>query len=218
MTSPGLIPALAPRRARLDLGDERALGLVEAERLARVARRPAGSRRRACRARRARSRAAAGARPSARRSGWRSRCPAPPGMIAVLMPTTSPLQVEERPAAVARVDGGVGLDEVVVRARRRCSRPFALTMPIVTVWPRPNGLPIATTYSPTRSCSLEPSGDERADPSRPSSSSTREVELARRGRCTFASSSRSSASLTRTVVGVLDDVRVGRRRTRRRRR
>ena len=36
--------------------------------------------------------------------------------IAVLMPTTSPLRVEQRAAGVARIDGGVGLDEVVVRA------------------------------------------------------------------------------------------------------
>ena len=29
-------------------------------------------------------------------------------------------------------------------------RPIALTMPIVTVWLRPNGLPIASTTSPGR--------------------------------------------------------------------
>ena len=40
--------------------------------------------------------------------------PRPLGLIAVLMPTTSPVQVEERAAAVAGVDRGVGLDEVVV--------------------------------------------------------------------------------------------------------
>jgi ABC-type branched-subunit amino acid transport system substrate-binding protein len=31
-----------------------------------------------------------------------------------------------------------------------CSRPFAETMPAVTVPPRPNSLPTATTQSPTR--------------------------------------------------------------------
>ncbi len=36
---------------------------------------------------------------------------------AVLMPMASPLQVEQGPAAVARVDGGVGLHQVAVRAR-----------------------------------------------------------------------------------------------------
>ena len=42
-------------------------------------------------------------------------------------------------------------------APARALRPFALTIPIVTVVPRPNGLPIATTYSPTCTASLDPS-------------------------------------------------------------
>ncbi len=37
-------------------------------------------------------------------------------------------------------------------------RPVALTMPCVTVWPSPSGLPIASTGSPTRSRSERPSG------------------------------------------------------------
>ena len=36
-------------------------------------------------------------------------------------------------------------------------RPSALTMPLVTVWPTPNGLPIASTLSPTSSWSELPS-------------------------------------------------------------
>ena len=36
------------------------------------------------------------------------------------------------------------------RRRRRSRGPCALTMPIVTVWPTPSGLPIASTTSPTR--------------------------------------------------------------------
>ena len=43
--------------------------------------------------------------------------PRPLGLIAVLMPTTSPFEIEERTAAVAGVDRSVGLDEVVVGAR-----------------------------------------------------------------------------------------------------
>ena len=35
-------------------------------------------------------------------------------------------------------------------------RPSAETMPLVTVWLKPNGLPIASTTSPTRSVSDEP--------------------------------------------------------------
>ena len=57
------------------------------------------------------------------------------------------LEVEERPAGVAFVDRRVRLDELVVRAvadtaaeRRNDSA--------VTVPPRPNGLPMATTHSP----------------------------------------------------------------------
>src|SRR6478735_1553071 len=39
----------------------------------------------------------------------------------------------------------------------RWLRPSALTMPMVTVCPTPNGLPIASTTSPTRVCSMRPS-------------------------------------------------------------
>ena len=36
-------------------------------------------------------------------------------------------------------------------------RPSAETMPLVTVWPTPNGLPMASTWSPTCSASELPS-------------------------------------------------------------
>ena len=87
-------------------------------------------------------------------------------------------------------------------------RPLALTMPIVTVLPRPNGLPMATTYSPTRSASLEPSAATGRSFGGSSSLST-------------AMSSRSSLPTTLALelavvgeldlhrVGVVDDVRVG---------
>src|SRR6185295_2651794 len=51
------------------------------------------------------------------------------------------LRVHERAAGVAVVD-----------------RPVALTMPIVTVWPTPSGLPIASTTSPICELSELPSG------------------------------------------------------------
>ena len=41
------------------------------------------------------------------------------------------------------------------------SRPFALTMPAVIVFSRPNGLPMATTHSPTLSLSGSPIDDAR---------------------------------------------------------
>ena len=40
-------------------------------------------------------------------------------------------------------------------------RASAETMPLVTVWPTPNGLPIASTRSPTSSASLSPSVERR---------------------------------------------------------
>ena len=36
------------------------------------------------------------------------------------------------------------------------TRPLALTTPTVTVWSKPNGLPMAMTHSPTRRASLSP--------------------------------------------------------------
>ena len=64
------------------------------------------------------------------------------------------VDVEERPAGVAVVDRRVGLDRVVDRevVRRFICRWSALTMPLVTVSSSPNGLPIATTVSPTARC------------------------------------------------------------------
>ncbi|EKE16935.1 MAG: hypothetical protein ACD_10C00710G0001 [uncultured bacterium] len=38
----------------------------------------------------------------------------------------------------------------------RCERPRAETIPIVTVWPTPKGLPMARTTSPTRKLSIWP--------------------------------------------------------------
>ena len=72
-------------------------------------------------------------------------------------------QVEERAAGVARVDGGVGLEEVVVAGSGRGGtsslvRPLALMMPALTVCESPNGLPMATTQSPTSMASESPSG------------------------------------------------------------
>ncbi len=65
------------------------------------------------------------------------------------------VHVEQRAAGVAPVDGGVGLDEVVVRSLVDVAAAGA-TMPAVTEPPRPNGLPIASTQSPTRDLSLSP--------------------------------------------------------------
>jgi hypothetical protein len=57
--------------------------------------------------------------------------------------------VEGRAAGVALVHGRVDLDEVVIRAVADVAAA-AETMPAVTVPPRPNGLPTASTQSPIR--------------------------------------------------------------------
>ena len=71
--------------------------------------------------------------------------------LAVLMPISSPLRLTSAPPELP------GLIEASVWMKfwkpspRRPLRPTADTMPEVTVWPMPNGLPTATTKSPTLS-------------------------------------------------------------------
>ena len=106
-----------------------------------------------------------------RRSGSRTRArssrPAPTSRAAVGRRTDRgvdadhvAVQVDQRAAGVAGVDRGVGLDRRVRRVLARLrlgalglptetGRFSALTMPEVTVASRPNGEPIATTFSPT---------------------------------------------------------------------
>jgi len=75
-------------------------------------------------------------------------------------------------------------------------RANADTMPMVTVWPTPNGLPIASTRSPTWSSS-ESCSSRNGTGSRPTSilSTARSVLSSERTR--VASNSRRSASTTR---------------------
>jgi hypothetical protein len=61
--------------------------------------------------------------------------------------------VDQRAARVAEVDRGIGLDEVLEMVDVQVVAPQAEMMPMVTVWPTPNGLPIASTTSPTRAWS-----------------------------------------------------------------
>ena len=67
----------------------------------------------------------------------------------------TPLHVEQRTAGVAVIDRCIGLDVVAVR-RVRTSRLSALTIPAETDRPRPSGLPMANTWSPTLSLVLSP--------------------------------------------------------------
>ena len=76
--------------------------------------------------------------------------------------------VDQRAAAVAGIDGRIGLQEAlesVVAARRYVSRPFALMIPCRHSVIEPNGLPIASTQSPTFTESELPSfADGRSRP------------------------------------------------------
>ncbi len=81
--------------------------------------------------------------------GMAKPMPLPLGLMAVLMPTTCPRRLKSGPPLLP----GLMLASVWMKSSYGPApmvRPLALTMPIVTVWPRPNGLPMATTYSPTR--------------------------------------------------------------------
>ena len=87
--------------------------------------------------------------------------PCAPLIMAVLMPTTSPARRHQRPAGVAGIERGVGLDDVVdqpAAEAARSERPSADTTPAVTVDSKPSGLPIATTSWPR----LQPRGCRRA--------------------------------------------------------
>ena len=114
---------------------------------------PAGCARRA-------SRAADGRTPSAGRrcscamlAGIEKPMPIEPPegeKIAVLMPITSPSMLNSGPPELPRLIAA----SVWMKSSYgpwRMSRPRAETMPAVTEPPRPNGLPIASTQSPTRS-------------------------------------------------------------------
>ena len=71
--------------------------------------------------------------------------------IAVLMPITWPSMLNSGPPELPRLIAA----SVWMKSSYWpwwMSRPRAETMPAVTVPPRPNGLPIASTQSPTRDC------------------------------------------------------------------
>ena len=71
------------------------------------------------------------------------------------MPITSPFMLNSGPPELPRlIAASVWMKSSY--GPERMSRPRAETMPAVTVPPRPNGLPIATTQSPTRAVSLSP--------------------------------------------------------------
>ncbi len=75
--------------------------------------------------------------------------------MSELMPTTSPLRLNSGPP---ELPGLIATSVWMNGTRFSCgrSRPLALTIPAVIVFSSPNGLPIATTHSPTLSFSGSP--------------------------------------------------------------
>ena len=74
--------------------------------------------------------------------------------LAVLMPTSSPRRLTSAPPELpGLIDASVWM-KFWKPSPGRPLRPTAETMPEVTVWPTPKGLPTATTKSPTSSRSL----------------------------------------------------------------
>src|SRR5574337_66539 len=74
-------------------------------------------------------------------------------LIPIRLPFTSTSAPPELPGLIA-ASVWMKFSKVLMP---RWLRPSALTMPPVTVWPTPNGLPIASTWSPTCSASELPS-------------------------------------------------------------
>ena len=77
--------------------------------------------------------------------------------MAVLMPTRLPLTSTSAPPELPGLMAASVWMKFSKVLMPSWLRPSALTMPQVTVWPTPNGLPIASTTSPTCSASELPS-------------------------------------------------------------
>ena len=77
--------------------------------------------------------------------------------ICELMPINSPLVLTSAPPELPRFIGAsVCRKSSKLPLLKPVCRPFALMIPIVTVWPTPSGFPIASTTSPTRVRSESP--------------------------------------------------------------
>ena len=150
------------------------------------------------------------------RSGPRSRCrrcrAAPPVSIWELIPITSPAASISGPPELpgliaASVWITLSIEKPLGAWIWRCS---AETMPVVTVRSSPNGLPIATTGSPTCDAwrshpAAAGGGDPPAASTLSSATSVERVLADHLGRATVL----SSPSVTSTLLGAVDDVGVG---------
>src|SRR5881397_3203390 len=78
--------------------------------------------------------------------------------MAVLMPMSSPRALTSAPPELPGLIAASVWMKSSYSAMPTLARPTALTIPIVTVWLRPKGLPMASTYSPTWSLSESAQG------------------------------------------------------------
>src|SRR5712692_5742291 len=78
--------------------------------------------------------------------------------MAVLMPMSSPRALTSAPPELPGLIAASVWMKSSYSAIPTLARPTALTIPIVTVWLRPKGLPMASTYSPTWSLSESAQG------------------------------------------------------------
>ncbi len=69
--------------------------------------------------------------------------------IAVLMPTTRPAMSTSAPPELPGLMAASVWMNTCASERVTRVRPSAEMMPLVTVWPTPKGLPMASTMSPT---------------------------------------------------------------------
>ncbi|MNT39669.1 hypothetical protein D3C72_1759370 [compost metagenome] len=75
----------------------------------------------------------------------------------VLMPTSSPFRFTSAPPELPGLMAASVWMKFSNWLMPSWLRPSAETMPLVTVWPTPKGLPMASTWSPTSSSSELPS-------------------------------------------------------------
>ena len=76
--------------------------------------------------------------------------------IAVLMPTSWPLMLISAPPELPGLIAASVWMKKPKSDTPTCVRASAETMPLVVVWPTPNGLPMASTRSPICSASESP--------------------------------------------------------------
>ena len=155
-----LEPGAFARRAGVDLAHQRTARRCDARANPRCPRSPPGRKRRSTAGRPSRSRQRACATTTCTMfDGMAKPMPIEPPVrekIAVLMPTTAPSMSTSAPPELPGLMAASVWMKKPESVMPRLVRASAETMPLVTVWPTANGLPTASTRSPTSSSSESP--------------------------------------------------------------